>query len=108
MMTCFLLIAMINVLVAMAGDPYWSLEAEDRAFGLMSTAILCFNLATPFGAGVRRLHDSGHSGWWLGVPIANVALLFMRSDPTFNFYGEPLVQPKVKGFSDGIPINVES
>jgi uncharacterized membrane protein YhaH (DUF805 family) len=29
--------------------------------------------------GVRRMHDSNHSGWWIICPIANIVLLFFPS-----------------------------
>ncbi len=29
--------------------------------------------------GVRRMHDSNHSGWWIICPIANVVFLFFPS-----------------------------
>jgi uncharacterized membrane protein YhaH (DUF805 family) len=46
--------------------------------------------------GVRRLHDAGHSGWWLLiglVPIAGLVVLIIffvsRGDPGANRYGPP-------------------
>ena len=35
-----------------------------------------------FSAGVRRLHDTGRSGWWLLLPIAN--LIFMCQATKIN------------------------
>ncbi len=29
--------------------------------------------------GVRRMHDSNHSGWWIICPLANIVLLFFPS-----------------------------
>lgn len=37
--------------------------------------------------GVRRLHDTNHSGWWLLCPIYNIVLLATKGDDTFNEYG---------------------
>ncbi len=37
--------------------------------------------------GVRRLHDSGHSGWWLLVPLANIMLLVREGTKGDNRYG---------------------
>lgn len=37
-------------------------------------------------AGVRRLHDSGHSGWWYLLPIGNLILLCFPSKTEFNKY----------------------
>ena len=51
-------------------------------------------LIPTLAVGVRRLHDTGRSGWWLLltlVPIANFVLiyfLFCDSQPGANEYGE--------------------
>lgn len=38
--------------------------------------------------GIRRMHDSGHSGWWVLVPFYSIYLLFFKSgDPLPNKYG---------------------
>lgn len=37
----------------------------------------------------RRLHDTGHSGWWQLCPIYNLVLLATASDEGANEYGEP-------------------
>lgn len=37
---------------------------------------------------VRRLHDTGHSGWWILVPFYNIYLLFKKGDEGYNEYGE--------------------
>ncbi len=66
---------------------------------LLGTAILhdlyCFAVFLPgLAVGVRRLHDTGHSGWWLLIgiiPIIGgiVLLFFMISDsqPGENRFG---------------------
>lgn len=63
--------------------------------GLYSLAVLLPNI----GVGIRRLHDTDHSGWWLliaFVPVVGwlVLLYFMVLDstPGDNQYG-----PSVKG-----------
>jgi len=38
--------------------------------------------------GVRRMHDSGRSGWWLIVPIVNLVFLCASSQVGKNEYGE--------------------
>jgi uncharacterized membrane protein YhaH (DUF805 family) len=40
--------------------------------------------ATPTHGGVRRLHDTGKSGWWLLmgiVPLIGIILLFYMAQP---------------------------
>ena len=41
---------------------------------------------------VRRLHDTGHSGWWSIVPIVGFVFLIMDSQHGENKYGP---EPKV-------------
>lgn len=36
---------------------------------------------------VRRMHDIGRSGWWVLVPIVNLVLACMDSQPEDNEYG---------------------
>jgi uncharacterized membrane protein YhaH (DUF805 family) len=36
---------------------------------------------------IRRMHDTGRSGWWILVPIANLIWLCQDSQPGANQYG---------------------
>mgnify|MGYP003599077541 CR=1 FL=1 len=43
----------------------------------------------PFiSCGVRRMHDTGHSGWYILIPIYSFILMVSAGDPDENFYGE--------------------
>lgn len=37
--------------------------------------------------GVRRMHDTNRSGWWLIVPIAGLIFLFLDSEQDENRFG---------------------
>lgn len=50
---------------------------------IYSLAILLPSLAV----GVRRMHDTDHSGWWLLLPIANLIFLVRKGDLGSNRYG---------------------
>ena len=39
-------------------------------------------------AGIRRIHDTGRSGWFILVPIYNLILLVSPSNPGTNKYGD--------------------
>jgi uncharacterized membrane protein YhaH (DUF805 family) len=39
-------------------------------------------------AGIRRIHDTGRSGWFILVPIYNLILLVSASNPGTNKYGD--------------------
>jgi uncharacterized membrane protein YhaH (DUF805 family) len=44
-------------------------------------------LVPGIAVGVRRMHDSGRSGWWLLVPFVNLVFLCLDSDPGDNQFG---------------------
>ncbi|MEY3615784.1 MAG: hypothetical protein RLZZ518_785 [Actinomycetota bacterium] len=61
------------------------------AFGnLASIAFLLPSIAV----GVRRMHDTGHRGWWMLFPIVNIVFAATKSDPAANRFGPP-PPPKV-------------
>ena len=43
---------------------------------LLTIVLLCPN----FCLAIRRCHDSGHSGWWLMCPIANIVMMFLPNE----------------------------
>lgn len=45
-------------------------------------------LIPSIAAGVRRLHDTNRSGWWLLVPIVNLVFLVQDSQPGENRFGQ--------------------
>ena len=67
-------------------------EAGGALTGLVSLGLFLPGLAVQ----VRRLHDTGHSGWWLllvFVPLIGIIVLLVwwlgASAPAANQYGEP-------------------
>lgn len=48
---------------------------------------LCIGIIPFYSAAIRRYHDSGHSGWWIFVPIMNLIYLVVASDEEENQYG---------------------
>lgn len=40
-----------------------------------------------WAAAVRRLHDTGHSGWWVLVPIYNLVLAVSPTEAGSNKWG---------------------
>jgi uncharacterized membrane protein YhaH (DUF805 family) len=70
------------------------LDSTRTLAGLVALALLLPTL----GLAVRRLHDTGHSGWWLlvgFVPLAGAIVLLIffvqASHPGPNQYGPPPV-----------------
>jgi uncharacterized membrane protein YhaH (DUF805 family) len=39
------------------------------------------------GAGIRRMHDTNRSGWWILLPIVNIIFLASEGTPGDNQYG---------------------
>ncbi|MFY9260953.1 MAG: DUF805 domain-containing protein [Gallionella sp.] len=44
-------------------------------------------LIPSIAVGVRRMHDTDRSGWWLIVPIAGFVFLFLDGHPNSNRFG---------------------
>jgi len=64
------------------------------------TIIVSLGLFLPgLSVGIRRLHDTDHSGWWILIaliPIIGFIVLLVfylqKSDPGDNRYGPPMVE----------------
>ena len=57
---------------------------------LYSLAVLVPSIAV----GVRRMHDTNHSGWFLLIPIYNLILAIQEGQPVENGYGSnPKAEP---------------
>lgn len=57
--------------------------AFTKLYPLWELGLFVPNLAV----GVRRMHDSNHSGWWIICPVANFVLLFFPSTGPNRFDG---------------------
>jgi uncharacterized membrane protein YhaH (DUF805 family) len=55
---------------------------------IYSLAVLIPSIAV----GIRRMHDTDHSGWWLLVPIVNLVFAIMEGTRGDNRFG---LDPKV-------------
>ena len=56
-----------------------------------ASAVLSFlYLPATLSLQVRRIHDVGHSGWWMLVPLVGWWFCLRRSDPDTNRWGDPL------------------
>jgi uncharacterized membrane protein YhaH (DUF805 family) len=45
-------------------------------------------LIPSIAVGVRRMHDTDHSGWWIIVPIVNLVFACTEGTPGENRFGE--------------------
>jgi len=49
-------------------------------------------LAPSLALSIRRMHDTGRSGWWILAPVFSLVFLFLDSDTNTNKWGP---NPKV-------------
>jgi len=61
-----------------------SISGESMLGDIYSLFIFLPSLAV----GVRRLHDTNRSGWFILIPIYNIILLAKKGDDALNKYGE--------------------
>lgn len=61
----------------------------DGILGLqaLSIIVLLALIIPNIAVAVRRMHDTGHSGWYLLIPIYNFILTLLESDFDDNKYG---------------------
>lgn len=57
---------------------------QNSIFTILCSLIL---LLPGISVGVRRCHDTNHSGWWLLCPIYNLVLMLLPSEDSGNEYG---------------------
>ena len=57
-------------------------------YSLYGLAVILPSIAV----GIRRMHDTNHSGWWLLVPIVNLVFAVTEGDQSENRFGP---DPKV-------------
>lgn len=76
----FLILLLIGFILGLLGAPA---AMGDGVSAIYNLAILVPAIAV----GVRRMHDTGRSGWWLLLPIANLVFLCQGSQPDTNQYG---------------------
>lgn len=77
---------LFNILVSIVASIADTALPGDMLGNIASIALLLPSI----GAGVRRMHDIGKSGWFLIIPIYNIVLLATDSDPAPNNYGVPV------------------
>jgi uncharacterized membrane protein YhaH (DUF805 family) len=63
------------------------MQAGTIAASLVSILYGFFVLIPSIAVAVRRMHDTGRSGWWLWAPVINFILLCLGSERHENGYG---------------------
>ena len=70
-------------LIYLVGSVFANLGGE-ISIGLFYLAFIIPTIAV----GVRRMHDTNRSGWWIIVPIANLIFACSDSQPGSNRFGD--------------------
>ncbi|WIM57007.1 DUF805 domain-containing protein [Pantoea anthophila] len=75
---------LFNILIAfLLGIVETVIGVGDILSNLYSLAVLIPGIAV----GVRRLHDTDRSGWWLLLPIVNIVFLALEGQSGTNRFG---------------------
>jgi uncharacterized membrane protein YhaH (DUF805 family) len=75
---------LFNVIIMVALNVVGGIVGDGGIVGsLYSLGVLVPSVA----AGIRRMHDTDRSGWWLLVPIANLIFAVTEGQPGPNKYG---------------------
>src|SRR5690349_16308049 len=86
-----LFLAIVNVVTSII-DGIIGTRGTLGAFGLVGGLVSLALLLPNIGVGVRRLHDTGRSGWWLLIALTGVGLIvllvfFVQDSQPENRYG---------------------
>ena len=90
----FVLIAVLIAIFLALADGITGTYSSELGFGLLGGLFLLGILIQSIAVGVRRLHDTGRSGWWLLLnliplvgPIIVLVLMALDGQSGDNAYG---------------------
>ncbi|MEW6590066.1 MAG: DUF805 domain-containing protein [Pseudomonadota bacterium] len=90
----FVLIAVLIAIFLALADGITGTYSSELGFGLLGGLFLLGILIQSLAVGVRRLHDTGRSGWWLLLnliplvgPIIVLVLMALDGQSGDNAYG---------------------
>lgn len=76
----FLFYLIFNILFTIFDD---IISADGVLISIYTIAAIFPNIST----GIRRMHDTGRSGWWILLPIVNLIFFMQDSKVETNEYG---------------------
>lgn len=89
----FLISVILSILDSILGTQMPVDVATDEKQGLISGVYSLLVLIPSIAVGVRRLHDSNKSGWWLLLPLYNLYLLIRKGTEGANRFGAYTLTP---------------
>lgn len=88
----------------------FSADADlDSAFAIVCRLYFIAMLIPLTSAGVRRLHDTDRSGWWLLLPIINLSFLVEEGDLNENKFGanpKPIMNTQTESIHTHLKQNI--
>jgi uncharacterized membrane protein YhaH (DUF805 family) len=91
----FVIIAVLSVTEIMLGIP-----------PILSNIFVFAVLLPSVALGVRRLHDTGDSGWWMLIPLVSLVLAFRDGQRGENRFGpDPKAEERDHARAAGQPIS---
>ncbi|MFD1122514.1 DUF805 domain-containing protein [Methylophilus flavus] len=79
---------LINFLIGIAlGIIFAIMGASEESLSLVTNVYMIAILLPSIGVAIRRMHDTGRSGYWLLLPVVNYVFLCFDSQPHDNEYG---------------------
>lgn len=95
---------LFNFLVSFAID-YWGAMTQNRAFGtIYFLAVLIPGIAVS----VRRMHDTGKSGWYILIPIYGLILACTDGNQGPNKYGADPKRPELPDEIDQVGMDLQT
>ena len=92
----FVLAQIVVMLVAMFLDSMLGTDFGDSGYGFIYLVVALALVVPAIAVGIRRLHDTDRSGWWLLIALipivgAIILIVFLASEGTKgdNQYGPP-------------------
>jgi uncharacterized membrane protein YhaH (DUF805 family) len=78
---------------------------SDSGQGVLSSVYQLAVLIPSIAVGVRRMHDTDHSGWWLLLPIVNLVFAVREGTNGPNDYGpDPKGGVSTEGAIPSLPV----
>jgi uncharacterized membrane protein YhaH (DUF805 family) len=84
----------VLIVVALVGVEGLLGIAPDSEESVLATLYQLVVMVPAIAVGVRRMHDTDHSGWWLLVPFVNLFFAVREGEPGENRFGP---DPKAAG-----------
>jgi uncharacterized membrane protein YhaH (DUF805 family) len=89
----FYLFNVIASIVAVIIDNVFGFS-QSGGYGVLGGLYSLAAIVPTIAVGVRRIHDTGHSGWYVLIPIYNLVLACTEGDQGPNAYGpDPKSEP---------------